>query len=85
MLSTSFVNNVRHIFVNIVDASLFNEVMHNFFCLLVVAVSGEKDSYGSTINVVAISGESFLPEVNGGVNVLAPEFRNVSVVFGFGL
>ena len=73
MLSASVVNHVGHIFVNIINAGLFNEVMHNFFCLLVVAVSGEKDSYGSTINVVAISGESFLPEVNGRIDARVPE------------
>ena len=84
MLLDGVVNNIRHIFVNIISAGLFNEVMHNFFCLFVVTVSGEKNAKGSAIYVVAISGEGFLPEVNGGVDVLAPEFRNVSVVFCFG-
>ena len=57
-------NGVGDVFVGIVDADFFNEVEHNFFCLFVVTVSGEKDSYGSTVNVMTISGESFLPEVN---------------------
>ena len=85
MLAASGVNHVGHIFVNIINASLFNEVMHNVFCLFVVAVSCEEHAKGSAIDVVAISGESLLPEINGGIDVLAPEFRNVSIVFSFSL
>ena len=85
MLSASVVNHVGHIFVNIVDAGLFNEVKHNVFCLFVVTVSGEENAKGSAIYVVAISGESLLPEINGGIDVLAPEFRNVSILFSFSL
>ena len=78
-------NHVGHIFVNIINAGLFNEVMHNFFCLLIVAGSGKENAKGSAINVVAVGRESFLPVVNRGIDVFAPLRWNVSVVFGFGL
>ena len=78
-------NHVGYIFLNVISSSFFNEVMHNVFCLLIVAVSGEENVNDSAINVVAVGRESFLPEINGRIDVFAPEFRNVSVVFGFGL
>ena len=84
MLKNSGVNYVGYIFLNVISAGLFNEVMHNFFRLLIVAVRGEKNANGSAINVVTISGESLLPEINGRVNVFAPCRRDGSVFFRFG-
>ena len=84
MLKNSGVNHVGDVFFGVINADFFNEVMHNFFCLLVVAVRSEENVNDSAINVVVVGGESFLPEINGGIDVFAPEFRNVSVVFGFG-
>ena len=84
VLKVSGVNYVGHVFVNIIGTGFFNEVFHNVFCLLIVAVRGEENAKGSAINVMTIGGKSFLPEINGGIDVFAPEFRNVSVVFGFG-
>lgn len=84
MLKIGGVNHVGYVFVNIIGTSFFNEVLHNVFCLLIVAVRGEENAEGSAINVVAVGRESFLPEINGRIDVFAPEFRNVSVVFGFG-
>ena len=84
MLKIGCVNYVGYIFLNVISASLFNEVIHNFFCLFIVAVRGEENTKGSTINVMTIGGKSFLPEINGRIDVFAPEFRNVSVMFGFG-
>ena len=84
MLKDSGVNHVGYVFLNIIGIGLFNEVMHNFFCLFIVAVRGEENAKGSAINVVAVGGESLLPEINGRIDVFSPEFRNVSVVFGFG-
>ncbi len=84
MLKDSGVNHVGYVFVNIIGTGLFNEVMHNFFCLFIVAVRGEENTKGSTINVMTIGGKSFLPEINGRIDVFAPEFRNGSVFFRFG-
>ena len=84
MLKIGGVNHVGYVFLNIIGTGFFDEVMHDVFRLLIVAVRGEENAEGSAINVVAVGGESFLPEINGGIDVFAPEFRNVSVVFGFG-
>ena len=84
VLKIGGVNHVGYVFLNVISAGLFNEVLHNVFCLLIVAVRGEENMNDSAINVVAVGRESFLPEINGGIDVFAPEFRNVSVVFGFG-
>ena len=84
MLKIGGVNHVGYVFLNIIGTGFFDEVMHDVFCLLIVAVRGEENAKGSAINVVAVGGESFFPEINGGIDVFAPEFRNVSVVFCFG-
>jgi len=84
VLKVSGVNYVGHVFVNIIGTGFFYEVMHDVFCLFVVAVSGEENVNDSAINVMTIGGKSFLPEINGRIDVFAPEFRNVSVVFCFG-
>ena len=55
MLKVSGVNHVGHIFGNIIGTSLFNEVIHNFFCLSVVAMRCEENANGCAINVMAIS------------------------------
>ena len=78
------VNHVGYVFWNIIGTGFFNEVMHDVFCLFIVAVRGEENVNDSAINVVAVGRESFFPEINGRIDVFSPEFRNVSVVFGFG-
>ena len=84
VLKDSGVNHVGYVFMNIIGTGFFYEVLHNVFCLLIFAVSGEESANCGTINVVAVGRESFLPEINGRIDVFASEFRNVSVVFGFG-
>ena len=76
-------NHVGDIFVNIVDTGFFNEVMHNFFCLFIVAMSGEENANSSAINVVAVGRENVLPVENGGIDMFALLFRNSGIKFSF--
>ena len=72
MLEISGVNYVVDILVNIVGTSFFNEVMHNFFSLSVVAMRGEENAESCAINVMAISGKIFLPVKDGGIDMSTP-------------
>ena len=72
VLKAGGVNHVGYIFVNIVDTSFFNEVVHNFFSLVVVAVSSKENVDSSAINVMTIGGESFLPVEDGRIDMFAP-------------
>lgn len=84
MLKIGGVNHVGYVFLNIIGTGFFDEVMHDFFCLFIVAMRGEENAKSSAIDIMTISGESFLPEINRGIDVFALECRNVSVVFSFG-
>ena len=83
VLKASGVNHVGDIFVSIVHAGFFNEVVHNFFCLVVVTVRGEENANGRAINVTTIVGENFLPVENGGIDMFAPQLWNSSINFSF--
>ena len=61
VLKNSGTNYVRNVFLYIEDASLFDEVIHNFFGLFEVAVRGKENAKGSAINIMAVSREIFLP------------------------
>ena len=65
-------NHVGDVFVDIVDADFFDEIMHNFFCLVIVAMRGEKSANDCPINVMAIGKENFLPVENGRIDMFAP-------------